>query len=64
MLRPALARGTSLIETCIAIAIVGLLTTTAVPPLIEAHQSYGLYAAASEVRSELHRARILSITRN
>ena len=64
MSRPALARGSSLIETCVAIAIIGLLSTTAVPPLIEAHQSYGLYAAASEVRTELHRARILSIVRN
>ena len=38
MSRPALTRGTSLIETCIAIAIVGLFATMAVPPLIEAHR--------------------------
>jgi Tfp pilus assembly protein PilE len=56
--------GTSLLETCIAITIVGVLTTVAVPPILQAHQTYGLYAAASQVRTELHRARILAIVRN
>lgn len=56
--------GVSLVESCLVLAIIASLTVIAVPPLIEAREAYGLAGAAAEVRTELHRARILAIVRN
>ena len=58
------SQGTTLMEVCLAVAIVGVLAMMAIPAFDRARDSYGLTAVADHVRSELHRARILAITRN
>ena len=58
------SQGTTLIETCLAVAIVGVLAVMAIPAFDRARDSYGLTAVAHHVRSELNRARILAITRH
>lgn len=57
-------RGFTLLEICIAFTVLAALSIAAVPPFLRAQESYRLTAAAHEIRSELHRARILAITRN
>ena len=64
MPRPTNCRGISLVEILVVLTIIATLTTVTVPPLIRAQQTYGLLSAASQVRTELYRARILAITRN
>jgi prepilin-type N-terminal cleavage/methylation domain-containing protein len=56
--------GISLLEVSLVIAIIGILSVLAVPPLLEFEQSLAIHAAAGIVRSELHRARIQSVMRN
>ena len=57
-------KGTSLLETCFVLTIAGSLVTVALPPMSLAIEEFGLTAAAQQVRSGLHTARIGSITRN
>ena len=54
----------TLLELCVVAAIVAILLVVAIPPFFRAQEAYRLSAAADEVRSELHRARILSIVRD
>ena len=56
--------GITLFEVCLSIAIIGIFAMMAVPSINRAQQSFGLTAIAHEVRTELHRARILAIVRN
>jgi Tfp pilus assembly protein FimT len=58
------SRGVTLFEACVVAAIIGLLSTIGVPRIRAVQEYFELRAAAFEVRSELHRTRILSITRN
>ncbi len=62
--RSACQSGVTLFELCVGVAIIGILTTLAIPSINRAQQSLGLDAAAHEVRSELHHARILAIMGN
>jgi type II secretory pathway pseudopilin PulG len=57
-------RGMSLVEAGLVVAVIAVLSLILIPPVNEAQQSFGLTAAALQVRTELHRARILAITRN
>ena len=63
-LRSGRHRGTTLLELCLGVAIIGILGMLTVPAISRARQSYGLTATAHEVRTALHRARILAIVRN
>ena len=56
--------GSTLFEMCLGVAIIGTLAMMAIPSFKRAEQSFGLTATAHEVRTELHRARILAIVRN
>ena len=58
------SRGISLFEILIATLIIGFLTLVAVPPIRQAQQNLRFSSIAHDVRSELHRVRILSIVRN
>ena len=58
------AKGATLLETCLVVAVIGVLSMISVPSFVRAQQGFVLLSAAYEIRSELHRARILSITRN
>jgi Tfp pilus assembly protein FimT len=49
---------------CLAVALIGTLTTLAIPPLVRAQESYGLAAAAYRVRTDLNQARIRAVMRN
>jgi Tfp pilus assembly protein FimT len=53
-----------LLETCVVVAVIGVLSMISVPSFVRAQQDFVLLSAAYEIRSELHRARILSRTRN
>ena len=61
---PARPRGASLIETCLALAVIAAALAAAAPPILRAQRSYRLAATAGQVRAELHRARVLAVTRN
>ncbi len=58
------AKGATLLETCMVAAVIGVLSVISVPSFVRAQQRFVLSSTAYEVRSELHRARILAITRN
>ena len=51
-------RGMTLFEACLVTALLGVLSTLAIPRIRLAQESFKLTAAAYEVRSELHRTRI------
>ncbi len=57
-------RGVTLFELCIGVAIMSIVAMMTIPSIHRAQQTYALTAAAHEVQSELHRARILAIVRN
>ena len=54
----------SLIETCIAILIVAVLTTMAIPSLLQSRDNYLLQSAAADVATQMHQARVRAISRN
>lgn len=56
--------GFSVLEITLVVAIVSVVACLSVPPVLRLQESLGIHAAAGLVRSELHRARIQSITRN
>lgn len=56
-------KGTTLVESCLVVAIIGLMTMIAVPSLLRAQESYRLTSAARQISGKLHLARILSISR-
>ena len=58
------AKGATLLETCMVAAVIWVLSVISVPSFVRAQQRFVLSSTAYEVRSELHRARILAITRN
>ena len=58
------AKGATLLETCMVTAVIGVLSVISVPSFVRAQQRFVLSSTAYEVRSELHRVRILAITRN
>ena len=58
------AKGATLLETCMVAAVIGVLSVISVPSFVRAQHRFVLSSTAYEVRSELHRARILAITRN
>ncbi len=64
LLRSRRHSGITLFEVCLSAAIIGIFAMMAIPSINRAQQSYGLTAIAHEVRTELHRARILAIIRN
>jgi hypothetical protein len=51
----------TLIESCLTVAIISTAMTISIPPLIHARDGYLLNAAASDVESKLHAARIHAI---
>ena len=57
-------KGTTLLELCFVLTIAGTLATVAIPPISRAIDQLGLIAAAEQVRSGLHTARIWSIIHN
>jgi type II secretory pathway pseudopilin PulG len=57
-------KGATLFEACLVSAIIGVLSVIALPSFVRAQQRFVLESTACEIRSELHRARILAITRN
>jgi type II secretory pathway pseudopilin PulG len=54
----------TLTESCIAAAVVSTLMAIATPSLIRARETYTLAAAARDVASKMHAARITAIVRN
>ena len=57
-------RDTSLPEVSVVVAVIAVLATMTAPALQRAWQSYGLTAAAAEVRTALHRTRIRAVMGN
>lgn len=57
-------RGITLFESLIAVLLIGIASLTAIPPILEATENLRFGLFTSHVRSELHRVRILSISRN
>ena len=58
------SKGTTLLELCFVLTIAGTLAAVAIPPISRAIDQLGLIAAAEQVRSGLHTARIWSIIHN
>ena len=54
----------SLVETCVAIAIILAVTLVAVPSLLQSRDDYIVQSAAKDVASKMHAARIRAISRN
>jgi len=54
----------SLTESCVAALVVSTVTAIAVPPINRARNTYALRAAANDVASRMHFARISAISRN
>ena len=54
----------TLIESCIAAAVVSTLMAIATPSLVRARETYTLASAARDVASKLHATRITAIVRN
>jgi len=54
----------SLVETCVSIAIISVVTLFAVPSLLQSRDDYVVQSAANDVASKLHSARIRAISRN
>jgi Tfp pilus assembly protein FimT len=54
----------SLVETCVTIAVISVVTLFAVPSLLQSRDDYVVQSAANDVASKLHAARIRAISRN
>src|SRR4051812_10463280 len=54
----------SLIESCVSVAIISTVTLIAVPNLLQTREDYVLKAAAGDVATRMHAARIRAISRN
>jgi type II secretory pathway pseudopilin PulG len=54
----------SLVETCVAIAIILAVTLVAVPSLLQSRDDYIVQSAANDVAPKMHSARIRAISRN
>lgn len=64
MVSPSPARGISLAESSIVVAIIGVIASIALPAFNAASKTQGLIAAAADVRTSLYRTRILAIMGN
>jgi type II secretory pathway pseudopilin PulG len=54
----------SLLESCVAVAIISTAAIVAVPSLVRAREIYELEATARQVAGKLQSARILAVSRN
>src|SRR5690242_18451036 len=54
----------SLVEACVSVAIISVMTMIAGPALNQTRDDYGLTSAAADVVTRLHTARIRAISRN
>ena len=54
----------SLIEICMSVAIIAIVTMIAVPALNQSRDDYALKSVAADVATRLHTARIRAISRN
>ena len=54
----------SLVESCIAIVIIAVVTLFAIPSLLQSRDDYVVQSAANDVASKMHSARIRAISRN
>lgn len=54
----------SLVEVCVSVVIVSLVVLIAVPSLLDSRDDYVVQAAATDVASKMHAARIRAISRN
>jgi Tfp pilus assembly protein FimT len=54
----------SLIESCLSVAMISVVTVMAVPALQQSRQDYELTSAARDVASKLQFARIRAVSRN
>ena len=54
----------SLVETCVSIAVIAVVTLFAIPSVLQSRDDYVIQSAANDVASKLHSARIRAISRN
>jgi Tfp pilus assembly protein FimT len=54
----------SLVETCISVAVISVVTIVAIPSLLQSREDYVVQSAAHDVASKMHTARIRAISRN
>jgi Tfp pilus assembly protein FimT len=54
----------SLVESCVSLVIISVVTVIAVPSLMESRDDYLVQSAATDVASKMHAARIRAISRN
>ena len=54
----------SLLESCLSVAIISTIIMVAVPSLLRSHEVYVLNAAARQVATKMHSARINAVSRN
>src|SRR5579871_3811152 len=54
----------SLVETCISIAVITVVTLIAIPSVLQSREDYVIQSTANDVASKLHSARIRAISRN
>jgi Type II transport protein GspH len=54
----------SLVESCVSIGIISVITVASIPGLLQTREDYLLRSAAGDVATRMHSARIRAISRN